>query len=271
MLVGIDVYHSKMTFEQDNNIYKQRRSLGAFVSILISDKGAYKTFCAIHPVQARKEILCRNDSETESVQSGQSGTSEVPTTVLEGPDITKDNHLRDFIKKSIIQNQITPDVVIIYRDGVGDGMLQLVRDHELSQVKEACPSSEVIFTIVQKNIMAKYFINNENGEWGNPPPGTVITTFQTTKFEDFYMISNKTNLSTAKPVRYILLEYNSSLPKNEFHSFTFTMCHLYQNWPDAVKVPFPVQLAHKLAYLVGETKSKEPVIHEVLSTKYFYL
>jgi len=132
---------------------------------------------------------------------------------------------------------------------------------------------KLLFTVIQKNISARFFINNTSEkEWGNPPAGTIISSFfQTTKYEEFYLIPTMSNLSTVKPVRYIILEYYSNLPRNEFQALTYTMCHLYQNWTGAVKLPFPTQLAHKLAYLIGEIKTIDPSIHESLRTKYFYL
>jgi len=278
MFIGIDVYHSKMTFEADRNIYKQRRSLGAFVMINVDHQGRYRTFCSIQPKDARKEIICKNESDTESVESVGSGSEISMKTELklEGPAITQDNVLKNFIVNGLEQqNQegvAPPFLVVVFRDGGGGSQLAAAREHEVSQVKEALPNSEIIFAVIQKNISVRYFINSqEKNEWGNPPGGTVINTFQTTKYEEFYLIPTKSNLSTVKPVRYILLEYASNLPKDEFQALTYTMCHLYPNWTDSVKLPFPTQLAHKLAYLVGEIKTENPTISNIINTKYFYL
>ena len=35
-------------------------------------------------------------------------------------------------------NEKLPEKILIYRDGVGDGQLETVRDYELPQVRDAC-------------------------------------------------------------------------------------------------------------------------------------
>ena len=35
-----------------------------------------------------------------------------------------------------MKNNVLPDRVVIYRDGVGDGLLQAVYEHELPQIEE---------------------------------------------------------------------------------------------------------------------------------------
>jgi len=57
----------------------------------------------------------------------------------------------------------------------------------------------------------------------------------------------------------------------QFQTLTFTMCHCYPNWTDAIKLPFPTQLAHKLAYQMGESAILKPTIHQDLYQTYFYL
>jgi Piwi domain len=60
-------------------------------------------------------------------------------------------------------NQQFPDRLIIYRDGVGDGMLEQVRQVEISQFESACalidPSykPKITFVVVQKHINTKFF------------------------------------------------------------------------------------------------------------------
>jgi len=178
-----------------------------------------------------------------------------------------------------MQHKIEPNLIIVYRDGVGDSQLEAVSQHELTQVQEAFPAVPVVFSVIQKDISVRYFVqHNETMEWGNPRQGTVINSFQTTRFEEFYLIPADCNLSTVKPVRYLLLNYGldrNSVPLQEFQALTYSMSFLYPNWTGSVKLPFPTQLAHKLAYLVGEIQSKdpkkEPEINEKINTRYFYL
>ena len=43
----------------------------------------------------------------------------------------------DFLKRYHQINKTLPKKIIVFRDGVGDGMLEAVRDHEVSQLNRA--------------------------------------------------------------------------------------------------------------------------------------
>jgi len=274
MILGIDVFHSKMNFIEERRVFRQRRSLGAFVAVtIVPPKGSYRTYCDIVPTEARQEIIGRDDSETESVKSmGSTGDeSKAPQTELEGPEITRKNALRDFIIRS--STQFRPDIIIVYRDGVSDAQVNLVEEFELKQVHDAVPGAKVIFTVIQKSSSQRYILkHSDTNEIGNPPQGTIYNGLRQGK-PDFYMIPTKSSLSTVKPVRYIIVEYPTEniFPLDQFQTLTYTMCHLYPNWTDVIKLPFPTMLAHKLAKLIGETKVLNPTIHRDLVNKYFYL
>ncbi len=40
------------------------------------------------------------------------------------------------MKAFFVQNNTMPERIVIYRDGVGDGQLQAVYEHELPQIEE---------------------------------------------------------------------------------------------------------------------------------------
>lgn len=68
-----------------------------------------------------------------------------------------------------------PDIILIYRDGVGDGQVRYVFEHEMKLVEEKLrmtyyPSGnlKMAFIIVSKRINTRIFRNAEN-----PPPGTI--------------------------------------------------------------------------------------------------
>ncbi|CAF4316285.1 unnamed protein product, partial [Rotaria magnacalcarata] len=44
--------------------------------------------------------------------------------------------IRDALKAFFMQNNAMPERIVIYRDGVGDGQLQAVYEHELPQIEE---------------------------------------------------------------------------------------------------------------------------------------
>lgn len=74
-----------------------------------------------------------------------------------------------------VQGKI-PDRIVIYRDGVGDGQLKYVFEHEIKLIVEKLQSTyyakgplKLAFIVVSKRINTRVFANS-----GNPPPGTVI-------------------------------------------------------------------------------------------------
>lgn len=46
------------------------------------------------------------------------------------------NIFLDALKAFFMQNNNMPERIVIYRDGVGDGQLQAVYEHELPQIEE---------------------------------------------------------------------------------------------------------------------------------------
>lgn len=72
-----------------------------------------------------------------------------------------------------------PQKIVIYRDGVGEGQLQFVLEHEVAQIKEklefiyrsagVTKGYNMAFIIVNKRINTRFFNRRQN-----PAPGTVI-------------------------------------------------------------------------------------------------
>lgn len=72
-----------------------------------------------------------------------------------------------------------PDRIIMFRDGVGDGQLELTRLHEVTQMLSAFrdlriePQPKFTFVVVQKRINARMFLNS-GSHVDNARPGTVL-------------------------------------------------------------------------------------------------
>ena len=94
-----------------------------------------------------------------------------------------------------------PEHFILYRDGVGDAMRRQVLQKEISQIKEAINETYnlakkkpyVTVIIVNKRITQRFFVEDENGNFSNPPSGSLIDTRiveaedSNTEF-DFYLV-----------------------------------------------------------------------------------
>jgi aubergine-like protein len=92
-------------------------------------------------------------------------------------------------------NGAPPDRVIIYRDGVGDGQLHAVLEHEVVQVKHAFGQFSVnynpkwAYIIVKKRINHRFFLQG-GSSLSNPAPGTVVDSAVTKpEWYDFFLVS----------------------------------------------------------------------------------
>ncbi len=96
--------------------------------------------------------------------------------------------LTDALKAYATRNGSLPAYIVVYRDGVGDGMLQSVIDREVPQFQETFTAIEgryqprLIYVIVKKRIHNRLFSRDpKTAELGNPQPGTVVDTVVTHK------------------------------------------------------------------------------------------
>eukprot|EP00029_Vermamoeba_vermiformis_P008737 TRINITY_DN4170_c0_g1_i2.p1 TRINITY_DN4170_c0_g1~~TRINITY_DN4170_c0_g1_i2.p1 ORF type:complete len:657 (-),score=199.23 TRINITY_DN4170_c0_g1_i2:87-2057(-) len=283
MFIGIDVYHAKKIFEgqadEEKNVYRQRRSIGAFTATIITPNGTYLTASHVNPHNARRELISRGDSDTSSVASGKSNKSQdddeeelAAKEVLGGLGYMKQNALKNFVDKTMAKHKIKPDFIFVYRDGVAESQLDQVKEYEVKQVREACTTAALTYMVVQKRISTRFLVHTKDDKVANPAPGTLVDEFKSPIHDDFYLISLKNSISTVKPVRYIVVEDDKKVTRRTLQQMTHNLCYLYPNWADAIKLPFPTQLAHKLAFLVGESvKVDNPTVHENLFPTYYYL
>lgn len=104
-----------------------------------------------------------------------------------------------------------PDKIIIYRDGVGDGQLEQVKNVEITQFEKACAmvskgyKPKITFIVVQKRITLKFF-KEMRGQVVNPPPGSVLDSTVTRRYlYDFYLCSQHVREGTTSPTHYVVL------------------------------------------------------------------
>ncbi|XP_045391065.1 piwi-like protein 3 [Lemur catta] len=189
------------------------------------------------------------------------------------------NGLTDCLRAALevwCQNEsCVPRSVIVYRDGVGDGQLQALLDHEIPQML-AClkniPSRENValtFIVVKKRINTRFFAVSGRS-LQNPNPGTVIDVELTRKeWYDFFIVSQSVREGTVTPTHYNVIYDTVCLRPNTVQRLTYQLCHMYYNWAGIIRVPAPCHYAHKLAYLVGQSIHEQP--DSSLSTLLYYL
>ncbi|XP_060827964.1 piwi-like protein Siwi [Bombus pascuorum] len=158
-----------------------------------------------------------------------------------------------------------PSFIVFYRDGVGEGQVPYVLDHEVGQIRDKLnalyKASGVLvkfaFVIVTKRINTRIF-----REKNNPPPGTVIDDVVTNPLRyDFFIVSQSVRQGTVTPCAYHVVADTTGWPADKMQRLTYKLCHMYYNWSGTVRVPAPCQYAHKLAFLVAQFLRHDPSYH----------
>ncbi|KAF6212105.1 hypothetical protein GE061_012625 [Apolygus lucorum] len=219
MLVGFDVTHDTR---------QKGRSVGAFVASLNMQFSRYFSAISMH---------------------------------VNGEELSNDISVQ--MTKAIVKfrsiNNVVPSKIIFYRDGVGDGNIHYVLSHEVDLIKKALDQYypdgvKLTVVLVSKKINARIFNNNHN-----PPPGTVVDDVITMPERyDFYLVSQSVNQGTVSPTYYNIIYDTVCLAPDLLQRLTYKLTHMYYNWSGTVRVPAPVQYAHKLAFLVGQSIHRAP-------------
>lgn len=96
------------------------------------------------------------------------------------------------------------------------------------------------------------------------------------KYKDFFLVPQAVNQGTVSPTHFIVLKeiLNSEAPglaldATGIQKLAYKLTHMYYNWPGTVRVPAPVQYAHKLVDLIGQHVHRVP--SKELSDRLFYL
>ncbi|XP_076749103.1 aubergine [Xylocopa sonorina] len=157
-------------------------------------------------------------------------------------------------------NKILPSHIVIYRDGVGDGQVPYVFDHEVEQLKAKLTDIygptpvKMAFLIVTKRINTRFFLNNNN-----PPPGTIVDDVVTNPLRyDFFIIPQSVRQGTVSPCAYNVIMDTTGWKPDQMQRMTYKLCHMYYNFSGTVRVPAPCQYAHKLAFLVAQFIRRPP-------------
>uniref|UniRef100_A0A8C0TW56 Piwi like RNA-mediated gene silencing 3 n=1 Tax=Canis lupus familiaris TaxID=9615 RepID=A0A8C0TW56_CANLF len=233
MFIGIDCFH---------DIVNRRKSIAGFVSSINQELTQWFSQCIFQ-------------------ESGQELVNGLKTC------------LEAALKLWCKHNQFLPQAIIVYRDGVGDGQLQALMDHEVPQI-DWCVGGlylpvKLTFIVVKKRINTRFFVESQ-GRLQNPLPGTVIDVEVTKRqWYDFFIVSQSVKDGTVTPTHYNVIHDTVCFTPDRIQYLTYRLCHMYYNLPGVIRVPAPCHYAHKLAYLVGQSIHQEP--HHSLASRLFYL
>ncbi|CAG5096449.1 Similar to Siwi: Piwi-like protein Siwi (Bombyx mori) [Cotesia congregata] len=226
MVVGFDVCH-------DPN--QRGTDFGAMVASL--DRGMTRYFSAVSAHKSNEEL-----------------TNEFSINMVKA--------LRKYAE---LNGDKLPSRIVVYRDGVGDGQIPYVLEHEVDHLREALSklygNAELVklaFIIVTKRINTRLFYNRRE----NPPPGTIVDDVITNPWRyDFFIVSQCVRQGSVSPTAYNVIYDNVGLDVSCIQRLTFQLTHMYFNWSGTVRVPAPCQYAHKLAFLIAQSIHRPPSSH----------
>ena len=234
MLVGVDIYH-------DDKM--ATHSIGAFVATMDENFSRFYSLSSRNP--AHVELL---------------GTS------------------NQFMKRCLEQyrtmNGAPPAVVIVYRDGVGDGQLNMLRTVEAEQMADAVRThgneTSFYYAVVKKRISTRFF---REGSSDNPPAGLVVDKYVTKNgWRDFYLVSRnvKGGAGTVTPTHInVIHTVKERLTTDQLQRLTYRSTFAYQNWSGTIRTPAVCQYAHKQAFMCGQCMDGDP--HSALHGTLFYM
>ncbi|XP_037810785.1 protein piwi [Lucilia sericata] len=173
------------------------------------------------------------------------------------------------------EHDALPNRILFYRDGVSEGSLKQLYEHEVKDIVEKLEQEYkrakaekppmFAYVVVTKSINTRLFARGHN-----PPPGTVVDDVVTLPERyDFYLVSQSVRQGTVSPTSYNVVYSTIRLTPDQMQLLTYKMTHLYYNWSGTTRVPAVCQYAKKLATLVGSSLFQPP--QNALEKKLYYL
>lgn len=162
---------------------------------------------------------------------------------------------------------VNPMSCIVWRDGVGSPAINTVAGQEIPAIRQALAAASstvgqapgsipkeipLSYIVVQKRIATKFL--TMDGE--HPLPcGSLVVGLQNTEHGTFYINGTSPPYSTPKPARFVIAQMDDGFGNGDTNrvmaDLSWALCHDYSNWTGPIKLPSPVQMAHKLAELAG--------------------
>lgn len=169
----------------------------------------------------------------------------------------------EMLKFYKIKLNYSPEKIIYYRDGIGRGDFEQIKEIELNAIYEAFktvnPNSKIDLKVTVILVIKRHHTRlfpTENGprderNCGNVLPGTVVDTIFNKKTCQYFMVSHVSPKGVSRPVRYYKLHDDSNYDIKDLEKFTFNLCHMYARCLKSVSYVTPTYYAH-LAALRGK-------------------
>ncbi|XP_015121395.1 piwi-like protein Siwi [Diachasma alloeum] len=154
-----------------------------------------------------------------------------------------------------------PSRIIIYRGSVLEREVRLITEHEVRRVHGALSRVygderrlKLSYILVSTNAHSKLFHGSRN-----PPLGTVVDSVITQPGRsDFYLVSHVAEDDTVSPTYYNVVHNSARLPLEKIEIISYKLTHMYFTNSHTIRVPAPLQYAHKLGALVANSLHTPP-------------
>jgi len=154
------------------------------------------------------------------------------------------------------QRSMLPETIIMFRDGVGEGMQEAVFGAEIDQIRKGCRSVDpryspkLTYVLCNKRHHTRFFAKDraEADKNGNCLPGTVIDTDVTNpQYFEFYHFGAFALQGTAKPTLYRVLYDECKFSPDQLQNLVNRLVHSYGRCTRSVSMVPPAYYAHHLA------------------------
>merc|ERR1712151_272622 len=262
VFVGVDVFHAPRKYDPKEKKRTAKESVAAFVvQVLTSAK----------PEESSNVLIYTETKKRDA-----------------GHEISLEKDLYKVVERALKYLKVgNPASCVVWRDGVGDPTIAQVAKKEIPYIRKALENQGTVgqqkaakkvpisYLVCQKRISVKFI--SEDGTKGMPA-GSCVRTLQKSYANDqdypsFYINGTSPPYSTPKPVHFIMVKNeNKEMNLKSMAELTWSLCHDYPNWTGPIKLPSPVQMAHKLAELAGlMTDCGESINHKAFVNKIHFL
>eukprot|EP00494_Astrolonche_serrata_P006954 UN06979 len=177
-------------------------------------------------------------------------------------EIINENLMCSFMTKALKffkeKNNVYPEQVILYRDGIASTQIKHVQMNEIKGIRKAFKtlpkSPKLEMLLINKRVNYRFTCEGQN-----TPSGLIVDNgVSSLQYWDFNLSpADAPEGCTSTPTRYVIIvdDLNLSNKKavDEIEAFTLQLCNLYFNWPGPVRVPNVVKNAEKLTTQFGSS------------------
>lgn len=238
VFVGVDVFHAPRKYSEKDGKRLAKESVAAvIVQVIRSHEQNRNGFAEVYSETFRRKA---------------------------GLEMQLGDCMKTTVGNALKIMKVNPMSCVVWRDGVGDAAINQVAQQEIPAVREALMGPKIVgatadkipravplsYIVVQKRIATKFL--SLDGKHAMPT-GSLVISLQGTEHGTFYIQGTSPSYSTPKPARFIIAQMDNGIVKRKkaLAELSWALCHDYSNWTGPIKLPSPVQMAHKLAELAG--------------------